>query len=64
MSKLRDGIKVVDMTHVLAGPHCAYQLGLLGADITGIENPVSLTNTKFTDLSEESGLGVNGLATK
>ena len=49
MSKLFDGIKVVDLTHVLAGPYCAYQLGLLGADITRIENPASLTNTHFTD---------------
>jgi len=49
MSKLFDGIKAVDLTHVLAGPYCAYQLGLLGADITRIENPASLTNTHFTD---------------
>jgi crotonobetainyl-CoA:carnitine CoA-transferase CaiB-like acyl-CoA transferase len=64
MSKLLDGIKVVDLTHVLAGPYCAYQLGLLGADITRIENPASLTNTNFTDLPKESGLGVKSLATK
>ncbi|MFT7221318.1 MAG: crotonobetainyl-CoA:carnitine CoA-transferase CaiB-like acyl-CoA transferase [Candidatus Azotimanducaceae bacterium] len=64
MSKLLDGIKIVDPTHVLAGPYCAYELGLLGADITRIENPASLTNTNFTDLPEESGLGVKRLATK
>ncbi|MFT5224995.1 MAG: crotonobetainyl-CoA:carnitine CoA-transferase CaiB-like acyl-CoA transferase [Polaribacter sp.] len=64
MSKLLDGIKVVDLTHVLAGPYCAYQLDLLGADITRMENPASLTNTNFTDLPEESGLGVASLATK
>ena len=27
------GIKVLDFTHVLAGPACSYYLGLLGADI-------------------------------
>ena len=64
MSKLLDGLKIVDLTHVLSGPYCTYQLGLLGADITRIENPASLTNTKFTDLPEESGLGVKSLATK
>ncbi|MFT7128878.1 MAG: crotonobetainyl-CoA:carnitine CoA-transferase CaiB-like acyl-CoA transferase [Gammaproteobacteria bacterium] len=64
MSKLLDGIKVVDLTHVLAGPYFAYQLGLLGADITRIENPASLTNTNFTALPEESGLRVKSLATK
>ena len=33
------GIKVVDLTHALAGPFCTYQLMLLGAEITKIENP-------------------------
>ena len=64
MSKLLDGLKIVDLTHVLSGPYCTYQLGLLGADITRIENSASLTNTNFTDLPEESGLGVKSLATK
>ena len=33
------GLKVVDLTHVLAGPYCAYQLGLLGAEVTKVEAP-------------------------
>jgi|TARA_B110000305_G_scaffold89473_1_gene100887 CoA:oxalate CoA-transferase len=33
------GFRIIDVTNVLSGPFCSYQLGLLGADIIKVESP-------------------------
>jgi crotonobetainyl-CoA:carnitine CoA-transferase CaiB-like acyl-CoA transferase len=34
-----EGIKILDCTHVLAGPFAAYQLAVLGADVIKVDDP-------------------------
>ena len=50
-----EGVKILDCTHVLAGPFAAYQLAVLGADVIKVEDP------NEPDQSRESGadMGLN-----
>jgi crotonobetainyl-CoA:carnitine CoA-transferase CaiB-like acyl-CoA transferase len=49
MTRPFQGIRIIDATHVLAGPFAAYQLGLLGAEVIKVEPPTE------PDQSRDSG---------
>jgi crotonobetainyl-CoA:carnitine CoA-transferase CaiB-like acyl-CoA transferase len=39
MTRPFEGVRIIDITHVLAGPFAAYQLAVLGADVIKVEHP-------------------------
>jgi crotonobetainyl-CoA:carnitine CoA-transferase CaiB-like acyl-CoA transferase len=53
------GIRVLDLTNVLAGPYCSYQLSLLGAEVVKVEIPG--TGDLARRLGPDPGLNEVGL---
>jgi crotonobetainyl-CoA:carnitine CoA-transferase CaiB-like acyl-CoA transferase len=53
-----DGIRVIDLTHVLAGPFSTHQLCMLGADVIKVEKPGQGDQTRGLALQPD----LNGLA--
>ena len=46
MTRPFEGIRIIDVTHVLAGPFAAYQLAVLGAEVIKVEHPDESDQTR------------------
>src|SRR5689334_3297382 len=66
MTRPFEGIRIIDITHVLAGPFAAYQLAVLGADVIKVEHPDDPDQSRGsgTDWALNRGLMGTGFLTQ
>ncbi len=65
MPRAFDGLRVIDATHVLAGPFASYQLAVLGADVIKIDRPDDPDQVRIQGPDRalnEAGMGTTYLA--
>ena len=57
MDKALSGIRILDMTHVQAGPTCSQLMGFLGADVIKLESPAGdATRKQLRDIPDADSL--------
>ena len=59
------GVRILDLTNVLAGPYCCYQLALMGAEVIKVERPGSGDLARVLGADPErnkAGMGISFLA--
>jgi crotonobetainyl-CoA:carnitine CoA-transferase CaiB-like acyl-CoA transferase len=61
MTRPFEGIRIIDVTHVLAGPFAAYQLAVLGAEVIKVEHPGEPDQTR--DSGTDRALNRHGMGT-